>query len=62
MTDMKLDTPVRYKTFKGWDGKRYKVRMTPKEIRERNALGILFGILIGVPVWILVMAKAAGLI
>ena len=62
MEKIRMDVPVHYKTFKGWDGKRYKVRMTPDEIREKNTLGILFGIILGVPLFIMIAAKCAGLI
>ena len=59
---MELGVKVRYKAVRGWSGKWYRVRMTQEEIRRRNVIGLIAGIVIGTPVWILIMAMAAGLI
>ena len=59
---MELGVKVRYKTVRGWSGRKYQVRMTEEEINARRILGLIASIAIGVPVWILIMAMAAGLI
>ena len=62
MSEMRLDVPIRYRTVKGWSGKRYQIRMTEKEIQARRILGLVASVAIGIPAWIIVMAIAAGLI
>ena len=59
---MELGMKIRYKTVRGWSGKKYQVRMTEQEINARRILGLVGSIVIGVPAWILIMAVAAGLI
>ena len=59
---MELGMKVQYKTVKGWSGKKYQVRMTEKEINARRVIGLVVGIVVGTPLWIAVMALAAGLI
>lgn len=51
-----------YKTVRSWSGKRYRVRMTNQEINARRILGLVFGIVVVVPAWVIAMALAAGLI
>ena len=53
---------IRYKSVRGWSGKKYQVRMTEEEINARRILGLVGCIVIGVPVWILIMAFASGVI
>ena len=53
---------IRYKTVRGWSGRRYRVRMSEQEINARRILGLIGCIVVGVPAWILAMALAAGLI
>ena len=62
MNDMRLSVPVRYKTVRGWSGRRYRVRMTEREIRARRVIGLIGCIGLGTPLWILIMAWAANLI
>ena len=53
---------IRYKKFKGWNGKIYLVQMSQAEIEVRRKLGVVLGIFTMVPVMILLMALAAGLV
>ena len=59
---MQLDMKIRYKTVRGWSGRRYKVRMSEQEINARRILGLIGCVVVGVPAWILAMALAAGLL
>ena len=59
---MELGMKIRYKTVRGWSGKKYKVRMTEREINARRIIGLIGCVVIGTPAWILIMAIAAGLI
>ena len=62
MEKIRMDVPVKYRKFKGWDGRIYHIRLTEQEIRRIETLKLTIGILVGVPVMITVMAWAAGLI
>ena len=62
MSEMRLGVPVRYKTVRGWSGKRYWIRMTEREIQARRILGLVGCVVIGMPLLVLIMAVAAGLI
>lgn len=59
---MEVRIAEQYKTVRSWSGKRYRVRMTNQEINARRILGLVFGIVVVVPAWVIVMALAAGLI
>lgn len=59
---MMLGTKVQYKTVRGWSGKKYQVRMTAAEIEVRRICGLIFAAVIVMPVWVLIMALAAGMI
>lgn len=59
---MEIRIVEQYKTVRGWSGRRYRVRMTNAEIEARRLLGLVGGIVIGVPAWFIAMALAAGLI
>ena len=52
---------IRYRKHKGWDGKIYLVRMSQEEIEGRRKLGLVLGIVIGTPIWMLAMSLAAGI-
>ena len=62
MNGIRMDIPVRYRTVRGWSGRKYLVRMTESEINARRILGLIGCILVGVPIWILIMAIAAGVV
>lgn len=59
---MELGMKIRYKTVKGWSGKKYQIRMTEQEIKARRIIGLIGCVVIGTPAWILIMAVAAGLL
>ncbi len=47
---------------RGWSGKRYYIEMDMTEIRERERLKLILGVIIGMPVMGFIMALAAGVI
>ena len=59
---MEVRIAEQYKTVRSCSGKRYRVRMTNQEINARRILGLVFGIVVVVPAWVIAMALAAGLI
>ena len=59
---MEISVKEQYRTVRGWSGRRYRVQMTNAEIEARRIWGLIGGIVIGVPVWVIAMALAAGLI
>lgn len=51
-----------YRTVKGWSGKKYRVYMSQAEIDAREKIKLWVGVSILTPVWVVIMAIAAGLI
>ena len=62
MSEMRLGVPVRYKTVRGWSGKKYWIRLTEREIQARRIIGLIGCVVIGMPAMVLIMAVAVGLI
>lgn len=62
MINMTVNTRGQYKSVRGMSGQIYKVRMSEKEMNARRILGLIFGIVVVVPAWVIAMALAAGLI
>ncbi len=54
---------VRYRKFhKGWNGTKYYMPMTEGEMEARRKVGLILGVVIGTPIWTIIMCIAAGLI
>lgn len=62
MEKIRLDTPVKYRRFRGWDGRVYHIRLTEEEIRRIERLKLAVGIAVVVPLMIVLFAAAAGML
>lgn len=52
----------RYRTVKGWSGKKYRVRMTDAEIQVRERIGLCVAVCLITPAMVFLMALVAGMI
>lgn len=59
---MDIGMKVHYRKERGWSGKLYYVQISEKEYRERERVKLAFGIILGMPLMVFIMAMAAGMI
>lgn len=59
---MDLGMKVHFRKEVGWTGRVYYIAMSDEEVRAREKLKLIISVVLGTPVWILIMAWAAGMI
>lgn len=59
---MDIGMKVHYRKERGWSGKLYYVQISEAEYRARERVKLAFGIILGMPAMVWIMALAAGLI